>query len=401
MTGPGKWLAVIVLWLLAGGGLAYVLAGIGGDLVFVVLTAAIIRCILVYRRGVHAHVVSVLASAVRQMLPLPETLFLEAGACRGLRRLILRRTVEGLLAGMRLHEALRYAWPYCPGGTLAVLEAGEEMNQLPQALDALEADLEQSRQDQFRFRSGHPFYPIIVLTVTLSLTTLFAWKIAPMYKDIFGGMNATLPWVTRVVMDAFSRFHVVFPLLDILLLLAGGAYVYCLFRPRRPRDPRFLSRAGDWIKWRLPVWRWFERSASLVQTVEAIRLALRAGATVDRAVASAADMDTNLSYRRRLRRWLDRIRGGEDPAAAARRCRVGGGLAWAMDSRLNPGGSLDILEALERLYRSHYSYSVALIRTVFWPCVTIGIGLLVAVLALAIVGPMAAIIQQTEATMVP
>jgi len=122
---------------------------------------------------------------------------------------------------------------------------------------------------------------------------------------------------------------------------------------------------------------------------------------VDLAVAYAAGMDTNLSYRKRLRRWREGIRAGEDPAAAARRCRVGGALAWAMDSRLNPGGSLDILEALERLYRSHYTYSVALIRTVFWPCATLAIGLMVGALALAVVGSMAALVQHAEASMVP
>ena len=393
-TDLARFVALAFYWLLRATGL--------WSLFTVIVAAVIVRCALAYRRSFQAYVLSVLGAAVRQTLPLPEALWLEAGDSLDRRASALRRIAGGLMAGMSLHEAIRRGWPACPGNALALIESAERLNQLPGALASLEADLEQRRRDHLQFRSGHPIYPVAVVFLTLTIAMLLLTYVIPQFKDIHAGMGVPLPAVTQWVVDATDWYLAgVHPFVMLALPVAVVMYVYCLFRPRRPERPLLLSRMGDWIKWRLPVLRWFERNGSLVQAAEALRISLRAGATVDAAVANAAAMDTNACYRKRLRRWLDRIRRGEDVSAAAARCGVGRGIAWAMDARTNPTGSMDALETVEDLHRANYSYAVTVARTVFWPCVTIGMGVMVAVLALVVVGPMAAIVHAGEAMTVP
>jgi type IV pilus assembly protein PilC len=400
--GPVASFILIVLWLAIGVAVLGATLGPVWALVFIVFTAAAVRCILLYRRATGAEVFSILASAVRQVLPLPEVLYLEAGTKRGALSKALRHIADGLVAGLPLGDAIRAGWRFCPGHALALIEAGERFNQLPQALEALDADFEQKRNDEFLFRAGHPLYPLLVMSATVLLTSLVLIRLVPMFRDMFGGMGIPLPVLTQWVLEGGADYVLWGRIAFMVLLLGGGAcYVYSLFRPRRPYRPRILSRAGDFLKWRLPGLRWFERNASLVQTVEAMRLSLRAGATIDQAVAQAADMDVNLSYRRRLRKWLARIQRGEDVSQAAAASGVGKGLAWAMDTRVNPSGSLDALEMMERLYRANYNYARATAGKFFWPCVTIAVGLLVAAVALAIMEPMAAIVQINATSVIP
>ena len=223
---------------------------------------------------------------------------------------------------------------------------------------------------------------------------------AAMY-EMFGG-SGPLPYSTRLLMSIGYDYGWLIGLaLLLIIFVLIPAVLYTRFRPRRPHKPYFLSRVGDFLKWHLPILHHFERNYSMVQVVELLRLSLSAGGTVNAAIDNALELDVNNSFKKRLRRWLKRLKRGDNVAAAARRSGLGSPLAWAFDEKVNTGNTLAVLETLENFYRSSYSYCVNLARFIMWPCLTLIMGAIVGFVVLGIFSPLVAIITSLSGTVTP
>ena len=68
---------------------------------------------------------------------------------------------------------------------------------------------------------------------------------------------------------------------------------------------------------------------------------------------------------------------------------------------MNQGNTPAILESLESFYRSNYSYITNLARFIFWPCVTIVMGLLVGAVVYAMFAPLVAMIHYSVDATIP
>ena len=158
-----------------------------------------------------------------------------------------------------------------------------------------------------------------------------------------------------------------------------------------------MSRIGDYLKWRLPILHWFEKNYSTVQTTGMLRLSLNAGATVNDAIASTIGLDINNCFRKRLAIWLERVEAGANVSVAANDAGVGRGIAWAFDESVNQGNTLTVLETLESLHRSDYSYRINLAKFIMGPCITLAMAAAVGFVLYAIYSvPVAIICYTTE-----
>lgn len=139
----------------------------------------------------------------------------------------------------------------------------------------------------------------------------------------------------------------------------------------------------------------------MVQVVEMLRLSLNAGCSVDDAINNTIDLDVNICFKKRLRKWLKKVEHGDNIATATRESKLGSALAWAFDERVNQGNTPAILETLETFYRSNYSYCVNLARFIIWPCIIVCIGILVGFVVLAIFLPSISIISNLVTAVTP
>ncbi|HUS72721.1 MAG TPA: type II secretion system F family protein, partial [Sedimentisphaerales bacterium] len=120
-----------------------------------------------------------------------------------------------------------------------------------------------------------------------------------------------------------------------------------------------------------------------------------ADGTVDNAIANTLGLDVNNCFRKRLKKWLEKVERGDNIATAARQTGLGSPLAWAFDEQVNQGNTLTVLETLESLYRSNYSYRANLVRFIMWPCVTLIMGAMVGFVVYAIFSPLIVIVNHT------
>lgn len=375
----------------------------------VVLIAALISYNMTSHRAAITFVVSTIGSSIRQNLPLP--MALEA-ACVGRHDRganAVRRIQKWLVQGYSLSEAVRLGFPQCPAQVLAMIAVAEQANQLPQAFESLRKDMAAQTEEQKRIEPDNFIYPLVLLTVVFSV----AWGVMTFVMPSFIGVmhemtdgTARLPRSSAFLLQVFGaivyQYGLVSTLFLVSFMLVGvPLWIQSRFRPRRPHNPYRLSQIGDWIKWHLPISRWFQRNYSLARTVEVLKLSLGAESTVDRAISNAIGLDINACFKKRLERWLRRVEMGDSISEAARQCGLGSAIAWAFNDKVNKGNTLTILEALESFYRCNYSYRVSLARFILWPTVTLCLALTVGFVVYSIYSVPIAIIHQTAEMIYP
>ncbi|MBN1554415.1 MAG: type II secretion system F family protein [Phycisphaerae bacterium] len=389
--------------LVVGGGLL-VLCGpffpLGG-LFLMVLAGLIIAHLLVGKESLAMHVFSSLAASMRQNLPLPAAMEIEAQGLRGKSKRVFQNIAFWLTQGFPLSESIKRGYPRCPGGALSMVTASESIAQTPRTLRIIERNISEQMQPRNHMQRMTPAYPIAVISIALMLVTMLMIFIVPKFQMIFADIGYPLPAPTQWLMrmgDFASEFGVasVPPMLVFVVIPTG---LYLQFRPRRPEKPYTLSIWGDGIKWFLPPFHWFERMRAQVLTADFLHIALDAGATIDDAVSGACELDVNLCYRARLQDWLRRIQSGQNVSTAARKAGVGKSLAWALDTDINRGNTPAVLEAIASAGRANYAYARNVATSIFWPCVTLGLAVMVGFIAYALFLPMPELLNNMMDTM--
>ena len=412
-----EWPRLWAKWILRG--IAFLLLIIGAFIVFgplgaiglgffILFIAAIISYGLTSRHAVAAYVISTIGSSMRQNLPLPMALETAAGNQKDKRSKILQRIKKWLVQGYSLSESIKRGYPKCPGCAMAMVAAAERIDQLPEAIGAIEADMVVRADERMKIRPVHPFYPVLLIVFMFFIVFVLVWRVVPVFGSVLEEMTGReeLPAATRFLCGIADfvafRYGWLFGLLvATIVIIVIPVSIYISFRPRRPDKPYLFSRIGDFVKWHLPILHWFERNYSMVQVIELLRLSLNAGCTVNDAIANTLGLDVNNRFRKSLKNWLAKVQSGENISVSAKAEGIGTTLAWAFDEQVNQGNTLMILEMLESFYRSNYSYRINLARYIMWPCVTLIMGTMVGFVILAMFLPSIKVIHSLAGLVTP
>jgi general secretion pathway protein F len=353
-----------------------------------------------HRNATVAFVISTIGASVRQNLPLPMALQSAAENIKYKHSQILRQISKWLVQGYSLSESIKRGFRRCPARITALIAAGEKTGQVPQVVQAVEKDLLEKATDSKRTRPVYPAaYFIVVFTVILIISTAISVGVLPKFneviKDVAGGH---IPKSTRILLAITNCIFFEYGWLGTLVIgvifLTAIIYIKVRFRPRRPEKPLLFSRIGDFVKWHLPILHWFENNYSTLQVVEVLRMSLNAGCTVNNAVANTINLDVNYYFRKKLKKWLKQIEAGDNIADAARQCGLANSLSWAFQQQENPENTLPVLEMLESVWRSNYSYKVNLARFILLPSTTICLGAMVGFVGYSIFSAIVSIIIQ-------
>ena len=410
---PQKWakwilISLVFLLLFVTAAAAFGPLGIMGSVFFALFIMLVISYALTSRHVTAAYVLSTIGSSMRQNLPLPMALESAASGQTDKRAKILREINKWLVQGYSLSESIKRGFPKCPSYAVAMIAAAERIDQLPLAIKAIEEDMAAKADERRKIRPIRLLYPVILISFMFITVLGLMQFVIPKFQAVMTEMmdEAQLPAATRVLLSivnyvVYQKVPVFWGVLAFIVFVAVPLSIRIRFRVRRPEKPYLLSRIGDFIRWHLPVVRWFEKNYSLVQVVELLRLSLNAGCTVNDAITNTLGLDVNNCFRKRLQKWLAKVEAGDNIATAAKETKLGRPLAWAFDERVNQGNTLEILETLESFYRSNYSYRVNLARFIIWPGVTIIMGAMVGFIVYAIFSPLVAMVNYTASLVTP
>jgi len=405
-----KWMFIFLAFLLLFVIVGFVFStfAIAGFIFFIVFAGLVITYSLTSRHATATYVISTIGASMRQNLPLPMALESAAGEFTDRRSIILRSIQQWLVQGYSLSESIRRGYPKCPGYVVAMIATAERIDQLPLAIKSIEADMVTRADESRRIRPVHPAYPVILITFMFFMVSGITLKVFPCFEVVMTEISDGLhfPAATRFLIRFTDFIAYDYGWLIIFLIALGifvviPASIWIKFRPRRPEKPYLTSRILDFIKWQSPVLRWFEKNYSMIQVIEILRLSLNADCTVNNAIANTLGLDVNNRFRKRLKKWLQKVEQGDNIATAARQAGLGSPLAWAFDEQVNQGNTLTVLETLESLYRSNYGYYVNLVRFIMWPLAILSMGAMVGFVVYAIFSPLVAIVQQLTDIAVP
>lgn len=404
-----KWILIFLLFLFLTVVLGVVFGplGVSGIVLCIIFIASIIAYGLTSRLATDAYVISTIGSIMRQNLPLSMALDSAAAGGADNRSIILSRIQKWLVQGYSLSESIKRGYPKCPGHAVAMIAAAERINQLPLAIQAIEADMITKADERRKIRPVHPIYPVILIVFMFFMLLGLMTFVIPSFQTALEEMGvAKFPAATRFLIEitrliGYEYAWLLWSLVVLLVLVIIPFSIYIKFRPRRPFKPHLVSRMGDFVKWHSPVLHSFEKNYSLIQVIELLRISLNAGCTVNEAIRNTLGLDVNNCFKKRLQRWLQKVERGVNIAAAIRQSKLGAPLAWAFDEKVNQGNTMMILETLESFYRSNYSYVVNLARFIMWPCVILVMGLIVGFVVYAVFLPGVYIIESLSGKVIP
>jgi type II secretory pathway component PulF len=366
------------------------LNGLGGLIFFLVVG----QCVSRIRRNRVQTVQRYLSQAVELNLPL--TRILQAAQVnegwftrRGLRRLHRRLT-----AGESLGTAVVRAVPDMTARQAALIQRGDELGRLPQALHRLQ------RQGPDRGYKG-PIDPLLAGSYALAITLTsfivaggFSILIAPKMRAIYADFDIAMPALTQWVFETMPAFGWVLMAAGALmgLVLVGWSLRMMLVGEKPGRA--VLAPIVDRVAWWLPIAHGIARDRGLGEAFYLMHQSVEAGHTLNHAVHEAAALPINGVLRRKLQRFASELDAGHSMRDAAKASGLPAFVVGMLSTVEASGDTESVFRFLNRAYDTRFSRSIQIAGAAGWPALLLALGVLIAVIA---AGMMLMIVRLMEA----
>jgi type II secretory pathway component PulF len=379
------WAFIAIVALAVLGGFVFLFAGpvIGFPslvlcALFVPMLAAAARAV---RRQRATAVLAYLDQAVRLNQPLDRLLAAAERSETGKVAIRLADLRAALATGLSMTDALAATVPELDARAAGAIAHGEATGRLAQALHRLlREDTRRSRQmqDDAAFAA---WYPPLLLAVVAAVLAIIGVFVLPKYDRILRDFHVPMPWATRWLIECIDWLPYLGLPVGLALLVGLGWQLRHVFHG--DRLGWLLRWPRDRMLWYTPVVGPVQRDRNLADLCDALAESAERGLPLDAGLLQAGRLHLNGVLRQRVSRWAGGLAGGQDPAAAGRAARM----PPAVVGLLATSASAGALRFAARFYAGRLAVRRALLAAAFVPVVTTAIGLLVALVALALFLP--------------
>jgi type IV pilus assembly protein PilC len=374
--------------------------GMALPIVFMFAVPLVVVTVRRVQRARFAMILAYLEQAVRLNLPLPSMLDAAAMSEGAELRRQLRGLADWLVTGLPMAEALARSVTGAPRQAIASIAAAERLGDLPATLRRL---LEQHRADLAKERPDAVFsiaYPVAVMGFMTLVIVGVSIFIVPKFIRIFDDFGAQLPAMTRTVTD-FSRW-MGGPLLGrqgnqdqivpgVLLVFGLPMLIYfgviLLRRTGRGRH------AIDSLICATPFVGRAVLDRQVAEVCAIMAQSLDHGVPLPRSVVESSRAAVNSVLRGRLRRWAQRIRGGEPVQASARWAGMPDLLVGVLSAGEAAADVPGCLRFLSRYYRCRFSRCLLIVQNGFLPVIILVLALIIGWVVVGLFLPLVALIH--------
>jgi MSHA biogenesis protein MshG len=264
---------------------------------------------------------------------------------------------------------------------VSLVRVGEATGQLEEVFNNLFTYLDFEREVRERIK-GALRYPSIVVVVIVAAITIINFAVIPAFARIFESHKVPLPLLTRVLIGSSNFFLAYWPLLLGGIVLAAFSFVTYT----RTAQGRY---AWDRFKLRIPIAGPIILKATLARFSRAFSLASRAGVPIVQALTVVAAVVDNSFLSRRVEQMREGVERGESVLRTAVTAGVFTPVVLQMIAVGEETGELDdLLGEVAEMYEREVDYEIKNLAASIEPIITIGLGVLVLMLALGIFLPM-------------
>lgn len=314
-------------------------------------------------------------------LPLAESL---AVLCHQEESPRLRTTVERVARDVESGSSLAAAMNRHPQTfsrlAVAMTSIGEAGGRLDQSLLRLATELEKAAALTAQVRGAFA-YPLVIGAVGVLVVSVILWRVVPVFSELYEGLDAELPLLTRVVVDA-SRSFGGWALAG-LGVLAGSAVG--IVRLRR-------SEAGgafcDRLVLRLPVFGGLWRKAGISRFCRTLAVLTEAGVPVLEGLEIARRVVGNRHLEAVMAEVRPRVEAGASLAGPLRQTGLFPSMVVQMVGVGERTGELDVsLEKVADFYEDEVKRTTATILPLLEPLLILVLGLVIGAIVIAMYLP--------------
>ncbi len=292
----------------------------------------------------------------------------------------LGEVVQMLEAGHDLATALNHQPEVFSDFYVSMVRVGETSGQLEDIFRQLTYYLEREKKtrDQVRAAVRYPLFVLVMITIAIGIINVF---VVPAFAQIFERFDAELPLATRIVI-ALSDFTVDYwhLLLGGLIGAVAGLRMYLATEDGRYRWHRAMLR--------LPLIGDVLYRAALSRFARLFGISQRAGVPLITALTVVARALGNDFLRERVLGMREGIERGEAISHTAAGSGMFDPLVLQMMAVGEQSGTVDeLLLEIARYYDQEVEYAIERLSAGIGPLLTIFIGLLLLVLAVAVLLP--------------
>ena len=323
-----------------------------------------------------------LATLLKAGMPLVQSLdILRTRLANPVFKSVLDDVHEKVRAGTALSEAFQAHGELFPSVYTASLMAGERAGNLDAVLRRFVAYTKVI--DTVRKKTiSAMVYPAILITLAVALVGIIAIKVVPTFADFYNSFDAQLPWSTRMIvaLSDFIRGNLL--LLTIGALGAIAAFYTWIQQPGQ--GARF-----DRAIFKLPYIGKAVHKFSTSQLARTLATLLGGGIPLVNALEIASRSTGNRHMGREMAIVAQRVREGQGFAASLLERQVVPDVAIKMIEVGESTGALqEMLNSLADFYDEEIETDVSRFVTVIEPALLIIMGLVIAVIVLALYLPL-------------
>lgn len=225
-------------------------------------------------------------------------------------------------------------------------------------------------------------YPVVLIVLALGLVGIIVLRVVPAFSDFYASFQAELPFSTRVILGISHIAQQQFPLIVAAAAIAGAAFAAWIRQPGQ--RARF-----DHLVLRIPFIGETVRKFTTAQMARTLATLLGGGIPLVNSLEVTARSITNRFMAEQLEAVTQRVREGQGLAASLTARAVVPDVALKMIEVGESTGSLqDMLGSLADFYDEEVETSVARFVTLIEPTLLVIMGLVIAVLVLALYMPL-------------
>src|SRR3989344_3333109 len=306
---------------------------------------------------------------------------IEQQAPRGARR-ALANIAQSVRAGAPLHQAFERYPSLFPSVFVSLIRAGEMSGTLDETLERLAVHFQKEYEARRKVLTAS-LYPLLVLGGAVILSFVLTFVVLPRLLPVFHGLGTDLPVLTRVliwVVERVARYGII---------LAAAMFVSLISIVWFLKIP-FIRRITHPMMLRAPLAGFMIRSMNLATVLRTLAVLLKSGVPVDQSIMLVKETVSNVAYQTDLAHILERIRQGNPigtTLSSTNAYRWPPLVTQMIQAGEKTGRFDETLFYLADFYDSAIDESTKRFVAMVEPILILGIGLLVGLIALAIIGP--------------
>ena len=296
--------------------------------------------------------------------------------------------VKGRLdRGIPMSQAMKVHPSIFNNMMISLVQAGEEGGLLDDSLERVAGLLEKQAALRSKIRSAM-FYPSFVIFFALAVVVVFIAFILPKFQQVFRGMNIELPALTEILFSLGEYCTEHWLGIVIWTLAVVGVLVFLL-------KSSTTKPMMDRVKLKLPVIKSLVFKSGMARATQTLAALVTAGVPILRGLEMAEGAAGNEVIRQGFADLQASAKQGVHLGDAAKRAKVFPILVCQMMRIGEETGHLDdMLERVAGWYDQELDEQIKAMTSLMEPVMIIFVGGLVAVIAMAIFGPITSAMSQ-------